>query len=252
MSYLERAAVKLTQSVKPIDDLAGAGEAVLLAVVSRLASWGASVPNAVMVARSAQSIFSLSWGLSLAIAVSLELIGHALVEHWQAAKSWNATKRQGDQAVNARLALGLMVAFWIVDFVMVGVLAFSTWATSGDWRIFTACLYPLIGVAVAVVTNERAHLFRVKAQAEMDRKERAEKRRQSRRHKTAATAPARSPYPIPTAAESDTLARAKILYDTRPGISGSELGRQLGLSERQGRNLKTAIIAGNGGNGKGH
>jgi hypothetical protein len=252
MAHLEKIAAKLTQSVKPLDDLAGAGEAVLLALVSRAASWGASIPNAVLVARSAQSIFSLSWGLSLAIAASLELIGHALVEHWQSAKSWNATKRQSDQAADAALALGLMVGYWALDFVMVGILALSTWASTGDWRIFAACLYPLIGVAVAVVTNERAHLFRVKQQAEMDRKQRAEARRQSRRAKAEradARAAATAAATATMIAENETLAQAKYIYDTNPGITGSALGRKLGLSERQGRNIKTAIeteISGNG------
>jgi hypothetical protein len=251
MSNLEKIAAKLTQSVKPIDDLAGAGEAVLLAIVSRLASWGASIPNAVMVARSAESIYGLSWGLSLTIAVSLELIGHALVEHWQSAKSWNATKRQSDQAANAALALGLLIGFWVLDVVMVGVLALSIYTTSGDWRVFVSLCYPLIGVAVAVVTNERAHLFRVKQAAEMDRKDRAEKRRQSRRAKAESRATATATATAAMIAESDTLARAKYIYDTRPGITGSELGRKLGLSERHGRNLKTAIEAEISGNGHG-
>jgi hypothetical protein len=241
----------LAQSVKPIDDLAGAAEAALLAVVSRAASWGASVPNMVLVARSASEIFGLPWGLSLAIAGSLELIGHALVDHWQSCKSWNATKRQSDQAANARLALGLMVGYWVVDLLMVGVLALSTWTTTGDWRIFIALCYPVIGIAVAVVTNERAHLFRVRQAAEMDRKERAEKRRQSRRQKTAPRAETPDRLSGVSIAESDTLARARYIYDTQPGITGSALGRKLGISERQGRNLKTAIETEISGNGSG-
>ena len=254
MSNLERIAAQLARSVKPIDDLVGAVEAVLLAVVSRVATWGASIPNAVMVARSAQATFALSWGLSVAIAVSLELIGHALVSHWQDVRHWNATKRQGDQAIDERFALGLTVSYWVLDVVMVGVLALSTWAIDGDWRIFVALCYPVIGISVAVVTNERALLFRVKQQAEMERKQRAEARRQSRRPRAATRAPAAEPAAAETAAERDTLLQAKHIYDTSPDITGSALGRKLGLSERQGRNLRAAIeaemVSGHRGNGR--
>lgn len=254
MANLEKIAAKLSQSVKPVDDVAGAGEAVALAVVSRAASWGASVPNTVMVARSAAEVFGLSWGLSLSIAVSLELVGHALVEHWQSAKSWNETKRKTDEAANADLALGLMAGYWVLDFAMVGTLALSTYLAKGDWRIFTACLYPLIGVAVAIVTNERAHLFRLKAEAKRERRERAEKRRK-RTGNRADQQPELAPAAYP-AAGTATRERALSILAERPGISGSELGRQLGRSPRLGRMLKAEIeaetVSGQGGNRGNH
>ena len=68
---MARFTYKLAQPVKPIDDLVGAGEAVLLALISRAASWGASIRDCIMVGGSAQGAFGLSWGLSLAIAARL-------------------------------------------------------------------------------------------------------------------------------------------------------------------------------------
>jgi hypothetical protein len=153
---LSQFTAKLARSTKATDDLMGAAEANLLAIVSRAASWGASVPNTIMVARSASEVFNLSWALSLAIAVSLELIGHALVSHWQAARHWNETKRKVDPPVNVARAFALVVGYLILDVLMVGVLALSTWMTTGDWRIFIALAYPLVGVFVAIVTNESA------------------------------------------------------------------------------------------------
>jgi len=241
---LARVTQQLAASVKPVDDFFGAGEAILLAGITRAASWGASVPNAVMVARSAQSIYGLSWPWALTIAISLELIGHALVEHWQSAKSWNETKRQTDPAANATLALGLTVGFWVVDFVMVAALAASMWAASGDWRVFVSLCYPLVGVAVAVVTNERAHLFRVKQAVEQERRERKEKRHEGRNRTRnvpgTAAATRAEPY---TATSNATRQRAAAILAERPGISGSELGRILGRSPRLGRKLKAELEA---------
>jgi hypothetical protein len=237
---LTRLTAKLARSVKTVDDLAGAAEAIGLAVVARAASWGASVPNTVLVARSASEVFRLGWGLSLAIAISLELIGHALVSHWQDARHWNDTKRKVDQPANVALALGLTIAYWVLDFVMVGVLALSTWASTSDWRIFIALCYPLIGVAVAIVTNERAHLFRLKQAVERERQEKREKRqsRRERPRQQAVTLP-----PTYTTIGADTRERARAILAERPSISGSELGRQLGKSPSLGRKLKRELVA---------
>ena len=232
---LEGIAAKLSQSVKPLDDVCGAGEAVLLAIVSRAASWGASVPNTVLVARSAGELFRLSWGLSLAIAISLELIGHALVSHWQDARHWNDTKRKTDQPANTALALGMVVGYFCLDLAMVGVLALSTYLSTGDWRIFIALCYPLIGVTVAVVTNERAHLFRLKQAVERER----QGRKSNRKQRTARPAGQPAAY---TAVSGDTRERASAILAERPGISGSELGRELGRSGRLGRKLKAELL----------
>ena len=245
---ISKLTAQLAGSVKTIDDLMGAGEAILLSIVGRAASWGASVPNTVMVARSASEIFALSWGLSLTIAVSLELIGHALVSHWQDTREWNGAKNRSDQAANTALALGLVVGYFCLDLAMVGVLALSTYMTTSDWRIFIALCYPLIGVAVAVVTNERAHLFRLKQTVVQERQERSVRRNSRRKPRPVQVEPEPAGY---TAIGGNTRARAQAILAERPGISGSELGRELGRSERLGRKLKTELVPETRGNGKG-
>lgn len=236
---------RLRGGVTITDDLVGATEAILLTIVSRAASWGASIPNALLVARSASSTFDMSFGLALSVSISLEMVGHALVEHWQSARSWNATKLQREEEMNARLALALVYGYFTVDLVMVGTLALSQHLLNDDWRIFTALLYPLIGVAVAVVTNERARLFRLKT-ARADRK----RARKSGGNRAEATRKPKGPlaemYDAEPAAGGDTLARARDVLHNDMSISGSALGRKLGISERQGRNLKAEIVGGNG------
>jgi hypothetical protein len=44
------------------------------------------------------------------------------------------------------------------------------------------------------------------------------------------------------AANEDTKSRARAILAERPGISGSELGRQLGRSERLGRKLRAELL----------
>jgi len=154
----------------------GAGEAILLAGVVRLATWGSSIPNAVLVARSAAQMFGLSLAWGFVIAASLELIGHALIEHWQSAKDWNSAKRAGDPAVNVGLALALVIGYFIIDLAMVGALAYGNFETSGEWQQFLSLSYPLVGVGVALATDGRARLFRLKQAVQNERAEKAAER----------------------------------------------------------------------------
>lgn len=258
---LEKMAQNLARAAKPVDDVAGAAESVVLAIVARAATWGASIPNMIMVARSASEMFGITLPLGTAIAVSVELIGHALVEHWQQARDWNASRRATDQAVDARLALGMVGGYFALDLAMVGTLALSTYTRTGDWRIFIACAYPLIGVATAVVTNQRAHLFRLRQAVELERQERAAVRAEKAARKRngsgmdparqtgtdrhdAGTTPERVPAQTGTVPETSDAVRnaAAGILTAHSGISGSELGRMLGRSERLGRKLKAELM----------
>lgn len=181
---------RVARAVHPVDAIMGAVEAVVLAVVVRLASWGSSIPNVVMVSRSAESMFSISPAWAMAIAVSLELIGHAVVSHWQAAHAWNETKRVRDPAARAGLALGMVVVYFAIDVLMVGALAWSQYMMTGDGRIWIAISYPVIGITVAIVTHERAALVRVQVGVQIER-DRAHAERVER--KAAPAAPAERP-----------------------------------------------------------
>lgn len=253
MVDLEKITNVLTKAVKPLDDLSGAIEAILLTLVTKFASYLASVPNAIMVTRSVEQVFDLSFGLALAIAISLELIAHALVAHWQATKAWNASKRKVDQPANENLALALVILYFLLDFGMVAVLAYSTYQTTQDWRIFVSLAYPLIGVFTALTTNARSHLFRLQQAAENDRQETREKR-QERRQKTRQKSkpqPTRNQVTQPAetglfsqggnSAGRETKSRAMAILAERGDISGSELGRLLGKSASLGRTLKREL-----------
>lgn len=256
---MENLTRRLNRSVEPVDDLAGAVEAMGLALVSRAAGWAASVPNMIMVARSAVRVFEIGPGLGYAIAVALELIGQSLVAHWNRCKRWNAGRRKTDPGVNERLALGLMAVYFVMDVAMVGVLALVQFLETGEGQIFLALCYPLIGVVSAIVTNERAALFRVEKAREFERADaaRARKTRTSSGIRkeggsgggNVAGSFAGSGPEAAWSTGGKTRERAAAILAERSGISGAELGRLLGRSERLGRMLK-AEIAGDG-NGRG-
>jgi ABC-type multidrug transport system fused ATPase/permease subunit len=172
---LEKITEKVSRNVQPLDRLMGATESVALALVVRLASWTASIPNAVMVAQSAFQIFALPVWVCVVIAVSLELIGHAITEHYFAVCEWEQTRRKTDPSMSKRLALALVVSFYALDILMVFVLAWMTFSTTGDAAIFVSLAYPLFGIGTTIVTSERQRLFRLKNAVQIQRQDRKKK-----------------------------------------------------------------------------
>jgi uncharacterized membrane protein YidH (DUF202 family) len=238
MNKLEKLTQQLNRNVEPMDDLAGALESIALTIVSRLASWAASIPNVLMVSRSAVSVFDVEQGIALTIAISLELIGQSLTAHWRKCKNWNASKRKADLSVNVRLALGLMVAYFVIDVILVFCLALATYSTSKDPQIFLSMAYPAIGIVTAIITNERAALFRMQKARQIEKQDRAEKRNKK-------TAPDIAPVQIADVPFED---RARSVLAAQPEMSGAALASTLGCSGGYARRLKREIQ----GNGNGH
>lgn len=240
---LTELATRLARSVKPLDDIAAGCEAILLAIVVRLATWGASIPNAVLVAQSAAAIFGIGIAWGFVIAVSLELIGHSLIEHWQDSRGWNATKRKSDPAAGERLALALVIGYFGIDLAMVGALSLAKFQASGDWRNFITLAYPLIGIGVAIATDGRARLFRLRQAVALERQEAAEARKLKRKQAETISAPA-EPLP-PREAAFDIIAG-------NPDIPSSELAELVGRSARMCRKYKREYAAETASNGNGH
>lgn len=220
----------LGRSVSDVDTLAGAIEAIALALVSRLASWCASIPNIVMVSRSAVSTFGLTWAWGLAIAVSLELVGHSLSHQWLEAKAWNMTKRKTDPTANTGLALVLMCSYFLLDFVMVGGLAFSTFSETGNPQIFIALCYPLIGVTVSIVSNERANLFRLRQAVIEERAQRKQKRSIERSQVAQVEQVERSQVVQVERSRDARMDRLLDIYTLDPQTPIAQAARELGAS----------------------
>ena len=241
----------LQGSVKTIDTLVGAVEAIVLAVVGRASSWVASVPCAVMTARASAEIFALSWPVAVMVAVALELVGQATSNGWLRAKEWNATKRKTDPAANVVLAFGLMIAYFAIDTLIVVALVLPKFFDTGDWRQLVAVLYPLVAVISTVVLNERVAQYKREADAQQERQDQSQKRKQKREsRRESARQPARQQVPTYEGIGADTRDRARAILAERPDTSGSDLGRMLDRSPSLGRKLKRELVP--GGNGRDH
>lgn len=163
--------MKLRQVAKTVDDTMGLGEAILVAVVGRAASWIASIPAAVMVARAVQEIFEIDPFWAAVTAAALELVGMTTSNLWLTAKEWNATKRKSDPEANTALAFALMVVYFVADFLIIAALVTINFAKTGDVAGFTALLFPVLAVVGIVALNERAGHYKRVGEAEKDRQE---------------------------------------------------------------------------------
>lgn len=234
---------RISGSVQHVDRLMGSIEAILLAVVGRIASWLASVPCAVMTARASMEIFRLSWPLAVIVSIALELVGQTTSNLWMNARSWNRDKRRkSDPEANENLALGLMIAYFVIDTAIIVVLAVADFIKLNDWRQFIAVLYPIVAIISTLALNQRIAQFRRESAIEQEKAERTETRKRNRKSQP-------QPEMLPPIAEYDTRERALQVLRSDMNISGAALGRAIGVSERQGRNLRAELLPGVSGNG---
>ena len=173
---IKQATEKFSANVTHVDALAGAIEALVLAVVVRAAAWVASIPTILLTSKTCEAVFDLTPTAALLSAIALEVVGQSVVNTWLKAREWNRTKRKSDAAANERLALAMTVAYFVSDFVLIGVLEIpKALANPVHWA---ALLFPLGQVISTVMTGERAAQFRREAEVTKERRERAQVRAQ--------------------------------------------------------------------------
>lgn len=177
---LQTWAQKVKGSVVVVDEIAGGLEALALTVAARAATWVAALPTIALTTRTIQVVFALEGGLAWASAVSLELVGQAVVNAWLAAREWNAQKGKTDAAANERLLLAFCGVYFVADFLLVGVLEVPR-ALAGEWVHLTALLFPLMQVVSTVLMAERAAQYRRAAAAAAAKAERARQKQAARR-----------------------------------------------------------------------
>jgi len=159
-----------------VDRKVGELEAIALAVVGRVASWVAPIPVAVMTARAIALIFDLPdlWGGITAAA--LELVGMTTTALWLDLKEYNRTKRKSDPEAGAGLALGMMVAYFVVDLSIIGVITVKEIQDTGNWSRLIAVLFPVMSAVGVIVLNQRVRHYHRLAQIDVGKAERRSKR----------------------------------------------------------------------------
>jgi len=232
-------------------------EAKIIDFVARFAPWLAPLPTAYLTATA--TIKHLSWPpvMGMIAGVIIELLGLASVATALELREFNATRRQypvdwtqeqiakSKKVVDPAAPFGLAVALGGVYFASV-VLLTVLLDTLPELARGAPIIFPVLSLAGVTVLGIRA-----------DHRRRLEKiaagndgRKRGRSTGTLPAMLAQAPkkaesLPVTVSAESgslDTNSRAAAYLAANPGISGSELGRKLGLSDRTGRKIKAALI----------
>jgi len=167
-----------------VENSMGTVEAILVAVVGRVACWLAPLPSAVLVANAASGLFELSGLWAAVIAGVLELVGLVTSNLWLNALEWNRTKRANDPPANETLARSLMAAYFITTFLLLLAVEVPRMIAEQDIGGLTALLFPVISIVGILALNERMlqwHRKKAviddKAMKKAVRDERAEKKR---------------------------------------------------------------------------
>lgn len=169
-----------------VENSMGTVEAILVAVVGRVACWLAPLPSAILVANAASGLFELAGLWAAIIAAVLELVGLVTSNLWLNAQEWNRTKRSNDPSANEGMAKGLMAVYFITAFLLLLAVEVPRMLTERNVSGLTALLFPVISLVGILALNERMlqwHRVKAmiddKAEKKAARDERAEKKRQT-------------------------------------------------------------------------
>jgi len=178
---IKRLTDTISTNVVHVDRLAGAAEALILAILCRAASWIATIPTIMLTSRSVEAIFDLTPTTALLSCIALEVVGQAVVNTWMKAKDWNVSRRASDPQANEALGLAMSVVYFASDFILIGILEIPRAVI--DPIHYAAMLFPLAQVVSTIMTAERAAQFRREATSEIAKAERQAKRQARRQAK---------------------------------------------------------------------
>jgi len=181
MMNIKRLTDTISTNVVHVDRLAGAAEALILAILCRAASWIATIPTIILTSRSVEVIFDLTPGMALLSCVALEVVGQAVVNTWMKAKDWNTSRRASEPPANEMLGLAMSIVYFASDFILIGILEIPR--ALADPIHYAAMLFPLAQVVSTIMTAERAAQFRREATSEIVKAERQAKRQARRQAK---------------------------------------------------------------------
>jgi len=205
----------------------------LVKLVAKIAPWLAPFPSAFFVARASITHLALPLGVAVVVAAIIETLGLSTVHTALWLADWNASKRKSDPKAPVALAIALGIVYIVTTVGLTVVLEVAPSLATYAPAMFPA-LAVVGGVNLALISRQERRETAVKRQ-------KAERKTARQSRKKTGTRPARTAGTI-TGASGTTREAAMVILAERPGISGSELGRRLGRSERLGRNLKAELL----------
>jgi flagellar biosynthesis GTPase FlhF len=153
-------------------------ETVLVSIVGRLACWLAPIPSALLVSRASKEIFSLSLVEGLIIAVVIEMVGLVTSNLWLTFKEWNTTKLKSEAGANENLALGLMMGYFVISFLLLLGMELPTVINEGKVQNLIALSFPGLSAIGVISLNQRVTHFHRVNEAEREAEERARRRKE--------------------------------------------------------------------------
>ena len=163
---IAKIADSLSNNVQPVDNLTGSFEAIILAFSGPLATWLIAIPNIWLVVQWSEGLFGFDWTLSWPIAVGFEMVGQSLSNHWSSCRQWNAVVESKNKKMSSLFAFVLMSFYFTIDLVMVGILAAQRSGSGESASVFLTLIFPIVVIIVALATNERSTLYRLRRERE--------------------------------------------------------------------------------------
>ena len=217
--------------------------------------WIAPLPSAFFVWRAGVVHLDMPQWIAIVAAGVIELLGLASTSITLTLYEYNQSKRKSDQPAPFVLAALIIGAYFFTVILLAVVLDVFP-----QFSRYAIAIFPFLSIAgvgvLALRMDHNRRLEIIEENKEEERQKRQERKRAAKAEKAAmrtetkpAIIPERSATNRPVFAadtgEATRIEAARILH-IAPDISGSELGRRLGKSERLGRMLKAEIQNGNG------
>lgn len=197
-------------------------------LVAKTAPWLAPFPSAYFVARASMEHLALPLAVAIVVAAIIETLGLSTVHTALWLSDWNGNKRKTDPGAPILLAVILGAVYVVATVGLTIVLEVVP-----SLATYAPALFPALAVVGAVNLALIAQQERREAMVKADKAERKAKRKEA----------GTRAEPVPVAVLVDgTRGRALAILTATPGISGSELGRMVGRSERMGRKLRAELL----------
>ena len=237
----------MTGLLQNLRDWTGQAEEMATDALAALGPWLAPIPSAALVTKASVAHLGWSDGLGLVAGAIIEILGLTATSTALTLWSYNEGRRKSDPSAPFGLAV-VLVGFYYVSTVGLTVLL----DIAPDLARYAPVIFPTLALVGTVNLALRAqHKRRVETiQADKARRRESRKTKTSEkvRYVPGGTAE-RSTSPKYTT--DGTIEKARAILAESPDVSGSELGRRLGRSERLGRKLKAELVPVISGNGRG-
>lgn len=253
LSVVER----LRLAAQAVDEAAGYVEGIGIAVVARVAPWVATFPTAYTVYAESQKYLGWTPLVALTAGAAVETLGLAMSALALRMRRYNLARRKTDEIAPAWIGYGLMVVYFVAAEALVVGLEIVPQVMAAqvvDFSALVPAIFPVLSLAATVTMALRDEQGRRERGIAADKAERKAARQGTKRTAQRGQRPAikadagPDTEPVYARITEATKTRAKAILAERSGISGSELGRLLGKSDRTGRRLK-ALLAGENGRG---